>query len=100
MSHSGQWAAEFGMPFKVYIADLDQAGTADPVATENENTVGAIVWARSGAGTFTATLAGAFPADKTHFLSTLTGTRTSDDVLTFTHADTFSGESIIIVVKQ
>jgi hypothetical protein len=50
---------------KRYVALLTQAGTDAPVATVLENSLGgALVWSRSGAGTYHATLAGAFPAGK------------------------------------
>ncbi len=46
----------------VYRALLTQDGTAAPVATVLENTLGAVpVWTYSGVGWYTATLAGAFP---------------------------------------
>jgi hypothetical protein len=81
---------------KVYTALLTQTSTNAPTATVLENTLGGtVVWARSIAGTYTATLAGAFPAAKTVVtvnclldlnLGTggtyVTATRTSDDVLT------------------
>lgn len=51
---------------KVYTALLTQTGTAAPVATVLENTLGGTpVWTRGGNGTFTITLSGAFPVDKT-----------------------------------
>lgn len=50
---------------KRYAANLTQTAGNDPVATVLENDIGAIVWARSGAGVYTATLAGAFTANKT-----------------------------------
>ena len=49
----------------VYRALLNQAGTAAPVATVLENTIGAIVWSRSTDGQYIATLAGAFTTSKT-----------------------------------
>lgn len=50
---------------KVYTAFLTQAGTAAPVATVLNNTIGAIAIARSAAGTYTFTLANAFVLNKT-----------------------------------
>ncbi len=51
--------------YKVYTILLNQTSTNAPVATEIKNEIGAIVWARTGAGRYTATLAGAFTANKT-----------------------------------
>ncbi len=55
-------------PYKVYTALLAQTGTASNsvAATVLENTIGAIVWARSLVGTYSATLSGAFTANKTY----------------------------------
>ena len=51
---------------KVYRALLSQSGTDAPVATVLENSLGGtVVWTRSGAGYYIATLAGAFPDNKT-----------------------------------
>lgn len=51
---------------KVYRALLTQASTAAPSATVLENTLGGtVVWARSVAGVYTATLSGAFTSNKT-----------------------------------
>lgn len=51
---------------KVYRALLTQTGTNAPVATVLENSLGGtVVWARSMAGTYSATLVGAFTANKT-----------------------------------
>lgn len=55
---------------KVYRALLNQTGTADPVATVLENTLGGtVVWTRTDVGTYLGTLAGAFTALKTHTIS-------------------------------
>lgn len=49
-------------PFKVYKALLTQSGTAAPVATVIENTLGGtVVWSRDSAGVYYGTLVGAFP---------------------------------------
>ncbi len=55
---------------KVYVAELSNfgAGEVAPVATIMKNTIGDIVWTRTGVGSYTGTLAGAFTEDKT-FLS-------------------------------
>jgi hypothetical protein len=50
---------------KKYICLLSQAGTSDPTATVlGTNSVGSIVWARTGVGNYTGTLTGAFTANK------------------------------------
>lgn len=55
---------------KRYVALLTQAGTAAPVATVLENTLGGtVVWTRSGLGTYVATLAGAFPTTEKVFFN-------------------------------
>jgi len=54
------------MGIKVYRALLSQSGTAAPTATVRENTLGGTVaFAYSAVGTYTATLSGAFTANKT-----------------------------------
>lgn len=69
------WATE---P-KVYRALLTQNGTADPVATVLENTLGGtVVWGRSAEGIYTATLAGAFTENKTFILGSLGYSNESD----------------------
>lgn len=55
-----------GGGYKSYVALLTQTGTAAPTATELENTIGSILWARTSAGIYTATLNGAFPSGKTY----------------------------------
>lgn len=53
----------------IYKATLTQSGTNAPVATVHRNTLGGtVVWGFTSTGIFTATLAGAFPADKTCIL--------------------------------
>jgi len=75
-------------PYKVYTVLISQAGTAAPTVKSLENSIGAIVWARTGAGVYTGTLVGAFTADKTALLikplsvAGLTFVRTSADVVT------------------
>ena len=51
---------------KKYVALISQAGSANPVATVLENTIGDIVWTRFAQGRFRATLAGAFTTNKTY----------------------------------
>ena len=55
---------------KVYVAELSNyaAGEVAPVATIMKNTIGDIVWTRTGVGSYVGTLAGAFTEGKT-FLS-------------------------------
>lgn len=53
---------------KVYRALLTQAGTDAPTTVILQNTVGSIVWTRSGAGNYVGTLAGAFLAVSTALL--------------------------------
>jgi hypothetical protein len=49
-------------PYKTYVALLTQDGTAAPVATVLENTLGGtIVWSYVSTGSYRATLTGAFP---------------------------------------
>lgn len=60
--------APFTLPYKSYVATVTQTGTAAPVATVLENTLGAVpVWSRdsSFSGVYYLTLTGAFPANKT-----------------------------------
>lgn len=54
------------LPYKIYVATLTQTGTGAPVATVLENTLGGtVVWTRNTTGDYTATLSGAFTANKT-----------------------------------
>jgi hypothetical protein len=50
---------------KTYKALLNQTGTNAPIATVLENTIGNIVWGYTAEGIYTATLTGAFTANKT-----------------------------------
>ncbi len=52
-------------PYKKYIALLSQSGTSAPTAIILENTLGTIIWGRTSAGIYTATLTNAFSANKT-----------------------------------
>lgn len=47
-------------PYKVYVAQVTQVGTAAPTFVIQENTIGDIVWARNGVGDYEGTLASAF----------------------------------------
>lgn len=51
--------------YLIYTGFLTQAGTSAPVVTVLENTLGTIVWARTGTGYYVGTLAGAFTNNKT-----------------------------------
>ena len=44
-----------------YVANLNQTGTAAPTVQVLENTIGNIVWVRTGVGQYAASLNGAFP---------------------------------------
>lgn len=77
-----------------YKATLTQAGTAAPVATVLQNNLGGVpVYARTAAGIYTLTLAGAFPVDANVLLipgsplaagQTIVMDRTSANVITIT----------------
>jgi hypothetical protein len=60
--------------YKEYTATVTQTGTAAPVATVLNNTLGGtLVWTRSATGTYLATLTGAFPtASKVVILTSFT----------------------------
>jgi hypothetical protein len=57
--------SEYLKPYKVYTALMAQIATAAPTATVLENTIGAIVWTRTSAGSYKGTLTGAFTSAKT-----------------------------------
>lgn len=50
--------------YKVYKAIMNQAGGAAPTVSIIENSIGNIVWTRTGVGSYTGTLTGAFPSGK------------------------------------
>lgn len=88
-----------GKPYDVYSVTLQQTGTGAPVelAQHTNELSGNISWTRSGAGTYTGTLAGAFAANKvfilvstTTFARILKGARFDDDNLIFGNFD-FAG---------
>lgn len=55
--------------YLTYVALLTQTSTNAPSATILENTLSGVpVWARGIAGTYTCTLSGAFPLEKTFIL--------------------------------
>ena len=56
--------------YKRYIALISQTGILDPTVTVLENTIGDIVWTRSGVGEYLGTLTGAFSTqDKVYCIS-------------------------------
>ena len=57
---------ESSLPYSVYTARFSQSGTASPVVTVYENTIGNIVWTRLNAGIYKGTLTGAFSSDKVY----------------------------------
>jgi hypothetical protein len=51
-----------------YICSLNQTGITDPTVQVLENTIGSIVWTRTGVGQYIGVLSGAFPSiQKTWF---------------------------------
>lgn len=54
-----------GPDYQSYRALMTQTGTAAPVVTVLENSIGTIVWTRSGVGVYVGTLTGAFTVGKT-----------------------------------
>ncbi|MDT5061505.1 MAG: hypothetical protein QOH63_1964 [Acidobacteriota bacterium] len=100
---------------KRYVALLSQSGTDAPTAAVLENSVGAIVWTRTDGGIYTATLSGAFPANKTTPCSGVVnlgnnfayfGSRTDNNTWTlmtgamgdFPQDDVLTGQLITIIV--
>jgi hypothetical protein len=49
----------------VYVANLSQASTSNPLALVYENTIGPIIWTRVSTGVYRGTLTDAFPIDNT-----------------------------------
>ena len=65
---SGATVSSLGgaLPYKIYTVLLNQSGTSAPVATILQNTLsGTPVWTRTGAGSYTCTLASEFTINKT-----------------------------------
>lgn len=50
---------------KQYTGLLQQTGTSNPTVQILQNTIGTIIWTRTGIGVYIGTLAGAFPTLKT-----------------------------------
>lgn len=62
--------ANLVQPYSIYNALMTQVAAGAPVATVlGNNEIGAIVWTRTGAGAYTGTLVGAFPAGKVWFVT-------------------------------
>lgn len=78
--------------FKEYVALISQEESGAPSAVVLKNTLGgAVVWTRDDPGVFLATLAGAFPANRTTILINpgvdgvlVNGKRASDNVIQVT----------------
>ena len=80
-----------GQASKYYTVFLSQEGTAAPTTRDLDSTLGRVIWARTGTGTYTATCVGAFREYKTTPLrdvgydisgNKITAERTSWDVIT------------------
>lgn len=77
--------------YKCYVALLTQSGTDAPIPTVLENSLGGtVVWARSGAGNYTGTLASAFTLNKT---VTFTALNYVDSNTVFCNTQLPSGDS-------
>jgi hypothetical protein len=74
-------------PTDLYVATLTQAGANPPAPTVVRSTLSdAVVWARTGAGVYTATLVGAFPS--------------GDVVATASGRDSVSGQPIVMHAER
>lgn len=95
-------------PKKVFRALMAQIGTAAPVVTVLENSLGGtVVWTREGAGIYKGTLVGAFPPNKCFtviarrnagLVSTVTAKAPnvdSDDILVETHNGTIFNDNLM-----
>lgn len=88
---------------KVYRATLSQTGTSSPTATVLVNTLGGtVVWTRSSAGSYLATLAGAFPDQTKNFASIIYGVNTSDAEIDglIVSADASGPDSIVFLARD
>ena len=70
---SGTSGTGSGYSYLIYTALITQSGGGNPTVTVLENTIGNIVWERSGTGSYTGNLSNAFTLGKTF---TLIGTST------------------------
>lgn len=95
---AGDSISTFLRSSKRYVANLTQSSTSAPVATVLENDLSAaIVFTRTSAGLYVATLVAAFTANKTtvqfgtpiavNSMGTIQAVLTSADVITFTTLD-------------
>lgn len=81
-------AASGGSSYLVYTALLSQSGTDDPVATVLENTLGGtVVWARDSQGFYSATLSGAFTANKSVAFYMVNSDQSAGYLLTYEFPD-------------
>ena len=54
-----------GMSYKYYTVFISQSGTAAPTVKDIDNTMGRVILARTGTGTYTITKTNGFKVDKT-----------------------------------
>lgn len=62
---------------KIYRGVISQSGTSAPTVTIFDNTIGSIVWARLDQGRYRGTLSGAFPANATYAILSVTSVDTN-----------------------
>lgn len=85
---------------RIYRALLNQGGLFAPVATVFENSIGDVVWNRTGVGNYQAILRGAFPQNKT-FLSMTSPNSFSENIsLAMQFAEVDSVDSINVTAIQ
>ena len=99
--------ADSAANYKVYTINATQTGTAAPTATVLDNTLpqGTPVLARTGAGVYTITLAGAFTSGKTVLITgtcptagaTVSAVRTSADVITVTTSNASNAAADVLL---
>lgn len=58
------------LPYKSYVAILNQSSTSAPTATVINSGIGTPTWGRTSAGNYTATLTGVFVSNKTVVFAT------------------------------
>tara|TARA_R110002126_G_scaffold159053_1_gene306344 strand:- start:439 stop:1023 length:585 start_codon:yes stop_codon:yes gene_type:complete len=74
----------YELPYKIYVATLTQTGTAVPVVTVLQNTLGGTpIWAKYAAGSYYMTLAGIFTSGKTTVLHNTTGPNYSSNIYAY-----------------
>jgi phage gp36-like protein len=85
------------MADKIYIATLTQTSTNAPVATELVNSLGALVWTRTGSGVYVGTLASAFSPVASSSILIPTMTNIVSAVVTSINAVTItaSGDAVL-----